>query len=377
MPYVLNDEQKELVQVAREFAQKEIIPISAEYDKRGEFPMEAYQKAMSIGLHMLELPEELGGSGLDLITIAAMYEEIAKADAGFATSLMANGLAWKPVAIGGNDAQKKLFADKLVSGGFAAFALTEAGAGSDVAAMRTTAVRDGDDYVLSGSKCFITNGGVCDIAVVFALTDKTKGPRGISAFLVESDRPGFSAGKEEDKMGIRLSNTAELVLEDVRVPASNLLGKEGIGFRLAMQALDLARPMMGIGAVGLCQRALDEAVAYAKVRKCFGQPIGNFQGLQFMLADMAIATETARQMVAYSLSRYEAGALSALDGAICKCYAGDVAVKVAVDAIQVLGGYGYSREYPVEKLLRDAKIFQIYEGTNQIQRMVIAGSLLQ
>ncbi len=374
--YILNEDQKDLVNMAKQFAEKEIRPIVAEYDRKGEFPTKVYEKAMEIGFHVLELPEEFGGSGLDLTTIAAMYEQIAMVDAGVATSLMCNGLAWKPVAIGGTDEQKQYFADHIVPGGFACFGLTESDAGSDVSSMRTTAERNGDEYVLNGSKCFITNGGVSNIAIIFAVTDKSKGAQGISAFMVETNTPGFSVGKEEDKMGIRLSNTVEIVLDNVVVPASNRLGKEGTGFLLAMKALDLARPMMGICAVGLCQHALNEAVEYAKIRKCFGKPIGKFQGLQFMIADMAIATETARQMVAYSLKQYEAGCLSSVDGAICKCYCGDSAVKVAVDAIQIFGGYGYSREYPVEKLLRDAKIFQIFEGTNQIQRMVIAGGLL-
>ena len=376
MAYILNEEQKDLVAMAHDFCEKEIKPFAAEWDREGTFPLETYRKAMEIGFHCLEIPEEFGGGGLDYISVAAVMEEFSKYDLGFATTLTGTTLSLKPVLMHGTPEQKKLYADVIVNGGLGAFALTEADAGSDAAACRTTAVRDGDEYVLNGTKCFITNSTYADIFVVFASVDRSLGVKGLSAFIVERNRPGFSVDKHEDKMGIRSSNTASLVFDNVRIPADHLLGKEGEGFKIAMQTLDLARPMVGACAVGVAQRALDEAVKYAKERICFGKPIAKLQAIQFMLADMAIGTETARQMVVHAINLYEAHVPFSEEAAIAKCYAGDVAYKNAGDAIQILGGYGYSREYPVEKLLRDAKILQIYEGTNQVQRVVIAGQLL-
>ena len=249
-------------------------------------------------------------------------------------------------------------------------------AGSDAGNSKTTAVREGDEYVLNGRKCFITNGGVASFYVVTAMTDKSQGVKGMSAFLVEAGTPGLSTGNHENKMGIRTSNTCDVVLEDCRVPASALMGAEGEGYKIAMKTLDMSRTWVGCGAVGIAQRAIDEAVAYGKQRITFGKPILKNQGLQFMIADMEIRVETARQMVAHALKLMDAGLPYSRESAIAKCYAGDIAVQNALDAIQILGGYGYSREYPVEKLLRDAKIFQIYEGTNQIQRMVIGKSVI-
>ncbi len=376
MAYILDDVGKELVKMAHDFAEKEIKPNVAKWDREGTFPMETYKKAMQMGLHCLEIPEEYGGGGVDYITVAAVMEELGKYDAGFATTISAISLGLKPVLMHGTPEQIKLFADFVVPGGFGAFALTEAGAGSDAGACRTTAVKDGDAYVINGTKCFITNGGVADIFVVFANTDPSKGLKGLSAFLVERSRAGFTVGKEEDKMGIRTSNTTELVFDNVRIPADHLLGREGEGFKFAMQTLDLARPFVGSIAVGIAQRALDEAVAYAKARVCFGKPIARLEAIQFMLADMDIAVETARQMVVHALTLAAAKKPFSREAAIAKCYAGDVAFQVSGESLQILAGYGYSREYPVEKLLRDAKIFQIFEGTNQIQRVVISGQLL-
>lgn len=377
MAYILNDEQRDLVGMAHDFCEKEVKPHAAQWDRDGIFPLETYKKAMEIGFHCLEIPEEFGGGGLDYITVAAVYEELAKYDLGFATSLTGTTLSLKPVLMHGTPEQKKLYADVIVGGGFGAFALTEADAGSDAAACRTTAVREGDEYVLNGTKCFITNSTYADIFVVFASTDRTQGVKGLSAFIVERTRAGFSVDKHEDKMGIRSSDTASLVFDNVHIPADHLLGKEGEGFKIAMQTLDLARPMVGAAAVGVAQRALEEATKYAKERICFGKPIARLQAVQFMLADMAIGVETARQMVVHAINLYEAHLPFGQEAAIAKCYSADVAFKNAGDAIQILGGYGYSREYPVEKLLRDAKILQIYEGTNQVQRVVIAGQLLR
>lgn len=377
MGYILNEDQMSLVKMAHDFCEKEIKPYAAEWDKNDIFPLETVKKAMEIGYHCLEIPEEFGGGGVDYVTVAAVMEEFAKYDLGFATTLMGTTLSLKPVLMHGTDAQKQMYADVIVGGGLGAFALTEADAGSDAGATRTTAVREGDEYVINGTKCFITNSTYADIFVVFASTDKTKGVKGISAFIVERDREGFSVDKHEEKMGLRSSDTASLVFDNVRIPADHLLGEEGKGFIYAMQTLDLARPFVGASAVGLAQRCVDEAGAYAKQRICFGKPIAALQAIQFKLADMEIGVETARQAVVHALQLAEAHKPYSREAAIAKCYAGDVAFKNAGEAVQILGGYGYSREYPVEKLLRDSKILQIYEGTNEVQRVVIGGQVLK
>ena len=296
--------------------------------------------------------------------------------AGFATTIIASNLALKAVLFGGNEEQKQHACDLLLAGKHGAFCLTEPQAGSDASNSKATAVRDGDEYVLNGRKCFITNGGISDFYVITAMTDKTQGVKGLSAFLVDAGTPGLSFGNHENKMGIRTSTTCDVVMEDCRIPASCLMGKEGQGFSIAMKTLDMSRTWVGCGAVGIAQRAIDEAVAYGKQRVTFGKPILKNQALQFKVADMEIRVETARQMVAHALMLMDAGKPYGKESAIAKCYAGDVAVQNAVESIQILGGYGYSREYPVEKLLRDAKIFQIFEGTNEIQRMVIGRSVI-
>lgn len=378
MGYILNEDQRGLVDLAKKFAEKEVKPIAAKCDREGIIPLEAYRKAIDIGFNALEIPEEFGGGGVDYYTVGAVYEELAKVDAGFATGIAASGLALKPVLAQGTDEQKAYFSEYITGSkgnGFAAFALTEPDAGSDAANGRTIAEKVGDEYVINGTKCFITNASLAQIFVVFAITDKTKGTKGISAFIVERDRKGVSIGKEEDKMGIRLSDTASVIFDDVHIPADHLLGKEGKGFVYAMQTLDLARPMAAALAVGIAQRALEEAVAYAKQRVTFGRPIIAHQAISFKLADMDIQIETARAAVINALNVYYEGKPFGREAAIAKCFAGDMAVQAALDAIQILGGYGYSREYPVEKLLRDAKIMQIYEGTNEIQRVVIGGNL--
>lgn len=377
MGYILNEEQNSLVDMVKEFMTNEVKPHVSEFDISGEFPRELYEKAFEMGLHCLDIPEEFGGGGVDYLTAAAIYEEMAKVDAGFSTGLCATSLALKPVLIAGTPEQKKLFSDIIVPGAFGAFCLTEPDAGSDAGSVRTTAIREGDEYVINGGKCFITNGGVSDVYVVFASTDKSKGLKGLTAFIVERSRAGITVGKEENKMGIRLSNTTEVIFEDVRIPVKNLLGKEGDGFKIAMKTLDLSRPFVGAIAVGIAQRAIEESIKYSKERITFGKPIAKFQAIQFILADMDIETEAARQTVVHAIQLILANKPYSREAAIAKCFAGDVAVKVALNAIQVLGGYGYSRDYPVEKLLRDAKIFQIFEGTNQIQRVIIAGQLLK
>ncbi|MBQ3393313.1 MAG: acyl-CoA dehydrogenase family protein [Lachnospiraceae bacterium] len=380
MGYQLTEEQRDIVELAKDFAEKTLKPVVAECDRTGEIPLDIYEKAFDIGFQTMEIPEEYGGMGLSYYAIYPAMEEIAKVDAGFATGIAASSLALKPVLIAGNEEQKKMFAQYITrenekGNGFAAFCLTEPEAGSDAAAGKTVAVKEGDEYVINGTKCFITNGGLAQVFVVFAITDKTKGVKGISAFIVERDRAGISIGKEEDKMGIRLSNTAEVVFDNVRIPADHLLGQEGKGFTYAMKTLDLARPLIGALACGIAQRAIDEAVAYAKTRVTFGKPIIRHQAIAFKLADMDIMTESARSTVINALNKYYSGEPYSREAAIAKCYASDISVQVALDAIQILGGYGYSREYPVEKLLRDAKIMQIFEGTNEVQRIVISSAL--
>jgi len=376
MAYAIPEENYDLLEAVRELAQKEIKEQCKEYDVTGDFPQEIYDKVFEMGVHTLEIPEEYDGMGLDKVTVAALLEQISIADAGIGTSLAASGLAYKAILKAGNDEQKQRCSELFMETGFAAFAHTEPGAGSDAGAIRTTAVKDGDEYVLNGRKCFITNAGVAGFYLLTAMTDKSLGSKGMSAFIIEQGTPGLSIGNHENKMGIRCSTTADVVLEDCRIPAANIVGKEGDGFKIAMMTLDMGRPFMGCVAVGIAQRAIDEAIAYMKDRQQFGKPIGKNQGLQFKLADMQIYCETARQMVAHAVSMHETDKKHTMMDAIAKSYAGDAAMFCASEAIQIFGGYGYSREYPVEKLLRDAKIFQIFEGTNEIQRIVIANNLL-
>ena len=374
--YILDDEGKDLLATVKEFCDKEVKEQCKEYDESGEWPKEIYDKAIELGYQMLEVPEEYGGLGLPGETILAMYEEMAWADAGFAVTMAASNLALKPILIAGSEEQKQKYCDVVINGGLGAFGLTEPNAGSDPGAGKTTAVKDGDDYILNGRKCFITNAPVADFFIITALTDKTKGLKGMSAFIIDKDTPGLSTTNHENKMGIRTSITSDVVLEDVRIPASQRLGEEGTGFATAMKTLDLARMFVGGLAVGIAQRALDEGIAYTKTRQQFGRPVAKNQGLQFKMADMAIQIECARQLVSHAHKLYELGLPYGKEAAMAKCYAGDMAVQVTLDGIQLFGGYGYSREYPVEKLLRDAKIFQIFEGSNEIQRVVIANNIL-
>jgi len=377
MNYLMTDEQKELQAMVREFVVKELTPVSMECDKKGEFPSAVWKKAVEMGLHILSVPEEHGGSGLNTETYVILNEEIARGDAGFAVSLGACHLATWPALLGGTKEQIHLYYDTLVTGKMMAFCLTEAEAGSDASACRTTAKKVGDEYIIDGAKCFITNGGLAELYTVFAVTDKEAGTRGISAFIVERNRPGVSIGKEEDKMGIRLSNTTEVIFQNVKIPAANLIGKEGQGYKLALMTLDRTRAIGSSSAIGIAQAAIDLSLAYAKERVTFGKPLSKNQAIQFMLADMEIQTQAARLLVRNSARLMDQGIINGRMSAAAKTFAGDNAVKVALDAIQIFGGYGYSREYPVEKLLRDAKIYQIFEGTNQIQRMIVSGHLLR
>lgn len=376
MTLLLNDEQKDLQKLVRNFVQKEVLPVVKQYEEEGEMPWELFNKVTDMGLHCMAMPEEFGGPGLDSLSHAIILEELAKGDAGFATTVGVNSLAAYPVLLSGTKQQQAAFFDIVSEGKLGAFCLTEPNAGSDAGAVATAARRDGNEYVLNGTKCFISNGALASVYTVIASVDRSKGVKGLSAFIVERDRPGVSVGNEEDKMGIRTSNTCDVIFQDVRIPAGNLLGKEGEGFKIAMQALDIGRPVVGATATGVAQMALDIAVKYAKERVQFGKPIATFQAIQFMLADMAIAVEASRSLVYQAARLKDAGMRFTKEAAIAKTFAADTAMKVTTDAVQILGGYGYSREYPVEKLMRDAKIMQIYEGTNQVQRIVIAGQLL-
>nr|WP_304159883.1 acyl-CoA dehydrogenase family protein [Phascolarctobacterium succinatutens] len=378
MDFALNEEQLELQEMVRDFVEKEITPYAAEMDAENHMRDGLIDKANEMGLLNVIVPEELDGPGLDSISVATIYEELGKGCAGVATSLAANSLATVPVLLAGTDEQKKMYCDILNNGVLAAFALTEPGAGSDAGGVSTRAVHNKEEgtYTLNGTKMFITNGGLAEIFLVFANTRKTGGIRGLTAFIVPKDTPGFSVGKKENKMGIRPSNTTELVLQDVVIPESYRVGREGEGFRIAMNTLDSARPFVGAVSVGIAQAALDCAVKYAKERRQFGQPIASFQMVQGMLADMAMKVETARLMVQKACWMRDQGMEFSKEAAMAKCYAADTAMQVTTDAVQVMGGYGYTKEYPVEKMMRDAKIMQIYEGTNQIQRLVIANKLL-
>ena len=374
---IIPEEIQELRTMVRQFVDKEIIPYAGEYDRTGEMPTPLYDKCIEMGLNAAYMPEAFGGPELSKLAFAVLQEELARGDIGISTTMGATCLASLPVMLGGTKEQQALWWNIVAEKHYAAFCLTEPNAGSDAAAMRTTAHRDGDDYILNGTKCFISNGGLAGVYSVLATVDRSLGHKGLTAFIVERDRPGISIGKEEDKMGMRLSNTTEVLFDNVRIPASNRIGPEGGGFKVIMQTLDYSRPGVGAQGVGIAQRALEEAVKYAKQRVQFGKPIASFQGLQFMLADMAIEVETARQMAYHAADLIDHGATDfTYEACIAKTRGGDAAVKVALDAVQILGGYGYMREYPVEKLMRDAKIIQIYEGTNQIQRSVIAGKLL-
>ncbi len=376
MGYILSEEAQDLLRDVREFCENEVKEQVKEYDISGEWPREIYEKAQEMQLHMMDVPEEYGGLGLDHITQAALVEQIAWADAGVAVTLNGNGLALKPVLLSGTEEQKKKCCELIINGGFGAFALTEPDAGCDAGNGKTTAVLEGDTYVLNGRKCFITNAGVADFFVVTAMTDKTKGTKGMSAFLIYKGTPGLSVGNHENKMGVRCSTTSDLVLDDVRIPVENRLGEEGTGFVTAMKTLDLARTWCAVIGAGVAQRCIDEAVAYSKMRVQFGKPICKNQAIQFKIADMEIRTEASRQLIAHAIQLADMGLPFSKESAEAKCFTGDSVMQTAVDAVQILGGYGYSREYPVEKLMRDAKIFQIFEGTNEIQRIVVGRSVI-
>ncbi len=379
MDYFLTDEQQEIRDLARQIAEERIVPVREELDEKEEFPTEVMKACAQSDLFTIPVPEEYGGLGGGVMEMCLAVEELSKACLGVSVTYAATFLGAYPIMLFGSDDQKARYLPDIASGEkLGAFGLTEANAGSDAGGIRTTAVKEGDSYVLNGTKQWITNAGEADIYTVIALTDKSKGPRGASAFIVEKDTPGFSFGKKENKMGIRASATRELIFENCRIPAENLISREGMGFMVAMKTLDMSRPGIASQGVGVAQGALDVSVNYARERHQFGQPIIGFQAIQHMLADMATKIEAARALT-YSVARFiDSGAKDISKvSAMTKLYGGDIAVQVTTDAVQVLGGYGYMREYPVEKMMRDAKILQIYEGTNQIQRNVIGAALIK
>lgn len=375
--YLLTEEQEDIRLLVKEFCENELKPTVHECDVEGRFNMEVYHKLCELGINGMFIPEEFGGLGLSTKTICIIREEIGKIDPGFCIGLGSTGLAFTPVKIAGTPEQKQLFADYILKGGLAGYCLTEAAGGSDAGHPLTTAKKVGDEWVINGSKTFITNGPLADIYTVFATTDKEKGTKGVTAFIVERDREGVSVGKHEDKMGIRTSETSDVYFDEVHIPADHMLGKEGEGFKIAMGTLNRTRPLGVSTLVGAMQAAVDEATEYAKNRVVFGKPICKNQGISFMLADMQMKTIAARQMVYYAADLVDQGIIDPGVGASTKCFVSDLAQSVVTDGVQVLGGYGYSREYPLEKLMRDAKIWQIFEGTNQIQRMTIAGAMLK
>ena len=373
--FALTDEQRSLRELAREFAEKEIRPREAKYDERMQHPADVIAKAHDLGLMNLHVPQEYGGVGLSAFDGMLVGEELYWGCSGIGTSITANGLGAGPVIAFGTDAQKARWLTPLLEAPLlASFGLSEPGAGSDVASLKTTAVRDGDEYVLNGSKTFITNAGYASWTVVFAKSDPKGGHRGMSAFIVPMDTPGVTIEKHLDKMGQRSTDTSAFALQDVRVPAANRIGEEGDGFKIAMATLDFTRPGTAIGAVGVAQAAYEHSVEYAKERVTFDVPIAMHQGVGFLIADMATEIEAARLLTwqaAWMLDQGY-GRKATLYSSFAKRFAADTAMKVTTDAVQVFGGYGYIKEYPVEKLMRDAKLFQIYEGTSQIQRLVIA-----
>jgi len=379
MDYFLSDDQKSIQKLARRIAEEKVLPVRAELDETGKFPWDIMKNCAETGLFGVSIPEAYGGMGGGSFENCIVVEELSKACLGVSVSYAASLLGAYPILLGGSEEQKKKYLSQIASGSkLGAFGLTEANAGSDAQGIRTEAKKDGDYYILNGTKQWITNGGEADIYTVIAMTDRSKGGRGATAFILEKGMEGFTFGKKENKLGIRASATRELVFQDCKVPKENVIGREGLGFILTMRTFDRTRPGIGAQAVGVAHGALDAAVQYAREREQFERKIISFQAIQHMLADMAIQVEAARALV-YSVARYidsnpkDFSKVSAMS----KVFPSDVAMKVVVDAIQVFGGYGYMKEYPVEKMMRDAKILQIYEGTNQIQRNIIGLELIK
>lgn len=380
MEYFLSEEQKMICELARRIAEEKIKPVREHYDETEEFPWPIVEELAKVDLCGVYIPEEYGGTGGGVFELCLAVEELCKIDGGIALVLAATALATFPIMLFGNDEQKKKYLPDVAAGKkLAAFALTESGAGSDATAIQTTAKKEGDSYILNGTKCFITNGGEAQIYIVIVMTDKTKGSRGASAFIVEKDTHGFSFGKKEKKMGIRGSATRELIFNECKIPKDNLLGREGQGFIIALKTFDVSRPGVAAQALGIAAGALEDAINYSRERVQFGQSISSFQAIQHLLADMATEVEASRALI-YATARMidnDPKIRVTKEAAMCKLLASDMAMKVTTDAVQVYGGYGYMREYPMEKRMRDAKITQIYEGTNQVMRNEIALALIK
>ncbi len=377
LSFAISDEQRMLQDLARDFARNEMAPVAEHYDRTAEFPLPVIQKARKAGLLNINIPIEYGGGGASLVEECLVGEELAWGCSGISTTMMINNLAAIPIIVGGSEAQKSEWLGRMVGGQLASYAVTEPSAGSDVAGIQTTATRQGSEYCLKGSKTFISNASFSDFFVVFAYSDRAKRYKGMTAFIVERDRAGFSASKKFDKLGQRASDTAEITLADVVVPEANRLGREGDGFMIAMQVFDKSRPAVAAAAVGVAQRALDESVKYAKERHTFGVALAEHQVIAHMLADMAMNIQAARLLAWQSAWLVDQGQSNTKLAAFAKAFAADAAMKITTDAVQIHGGYGYMKEYPVEKLMRDCKVFQIYEGTSQIQRNIIARELLR
>ncbi len=375
--FSLTEEQLALQEMAREFAEKEMIPNAAKYDKGDQFSEDVMKKAFEVGFLTCTVPEKYGGGEMNDLDTVIISEELAAGCAGMYTTMMVNALAYTPVILFGTDEQKKRFlTPQTEKMSFASFCLTEREAGSDAGALKTRAKKVGKEYIINGSKCFISNGGIASFYVVFANSNPEKGMRGLSAFIVPREAPGVIIGKEEDKMGHRASNTVEMTFEDVKIPEANLLGKEGIGFIIAMKTLDKTRAPVGAAGVGVARAALEYAIEYAKNRKQFGKPIALFQNTLFKIAQMAMEINAARHLVWHAAWLMDEGKPCGKESAMAKAFGSDVAMKVTMECVQILGGYGYMKDYPMEKLMRDAKLLQIYEGTNEIQRLVISREVI-
>ncbi len=375
--FSLTEEQIALKEMSREFAEKEMRPNAAKYDKGQEFPEDVMKKAFEVGFLTCTIPKEYGGGGLSDVDTVIISEELAAGCAGMYTTMMVNALAYTPIILFGTEEQKKKYlTPQTEKMSFAAFCLTEREAGSDAGSLKTKAVKQGDEYIINGSKCFISNGGIAGMYTIFALTDPAKGARGMSAFIVPRETPGITIGKEEDKMGHRASNTVELYFEDVRVPAENLLAKEGMGFIIAMRTLDHTRAPVGAAGVGVARAAMEFAVEYAKTRIQFGKPVALYQNTAFKIAQMATEIDAARHLVWHAAWLMDQKKPCGKESAMAKMYGSDIAMKVTTEALQIFGGYGYMKDYPMEKLMRDAKLLQIYEGTNEIQRLIISREVI-
>ena len=373
---LMTAEQKDITGLVRKFLENELAPLVQECDGVSRFPMEVFKKMGEIGLWGMDIPAEYGGPGFDLQTLSLLREEFGRVDCGFAVSFGAATVGFKQVLAGGSEEQKRAMAERLLNGEISAMCITEPQSGSDVAGTKTKAVRVGDEYIINGTKTFITNGGLANVYVVVASTNPELGHKGLSCFIVERNTPGVSVGKEENKMGIRLSNTTDVIFQDVHVPAENIIVKEGDGFKIVMKALEKSRPICVAPLIGTAQKALEIAAQYTRERCPYGKPIGKLQGIQFKIADMEIKLQTARAMMMYAAKVVDEGKPISCLGSISKTYVSEAVNEIVDEALQILGGYGYSKDYPIEKMLRDVRVYRIFEGTNEVQRQIIGKTII-